>query len=102
MRDGPHDLEPSPGGRRRVRIEVSGFVQGVFFRVSCAERARGLGVGGWVRNAGDGVEAEVEGTPDAVEAMIAWCRHGPSGARVTDVRVTSLDVAGDEGFRIRD
>ncbi len=91
----------TPGGRRRVRIEVSGLVQGVFFRVSCAERARGLGVSGWVRNAAGGVEAEVEGEPAAVDAMIAWCGHGPAGARVGQVRVTPIELAADEGFGIR-
>ena len=60
-----------------------GRVQGVFFRASCVERARALGLGGWVRNTLDGgVEAEFEGESDAVDAIVAWCAEGPPFARV--------------------
>jgi acylphosphatase len=86
---------------RRVRVVVSGRVQGVFFRVSCAERSRSLGVAGWVRNMPGGrVEAVFEGPEDAVDAMVTWCRSGPPGARVTGVELHELEPLGDEGFRI--
>ena len=53
--------------RVRVRVVVTGIVQGVWFRDSCREQARALHVGGYVRNRGDGaVEAEFEGPPAAV------------------------------------
>ena len=76
--------------RRRVRVIVRGRVQGVFFRDSCREQARALGVGGWVRNRGDGssVEAVFEGRPEVVGRMIAWCHHGPPRAVVESVDVT--------------
>jgi acylphosphatase len=32
------------------------------------------------------VEAVVQGNPEAVERIIAWARHGPPGARVTEIR----------------
>jgi acylphosphatase len=38
----------------RARIFVSGRVQGVFFRSHTAEKARELGITGWVRNLNDG------------------------------------------------
>lgn len=86
---------------RRVRVVVSGRVQGVFFRVSCAERARSLGISGWVRNMPDGgVEAVFEGPDDAVGAMVAWCRTGPPGARVAGLELSELEPVGDDGFRI--
>ncbi|MGE5227442.1 MAG: acylphosphatase [Planctomycetaceae bacterium] len=86
---------------RRVHVRISGRVQGVFFRASCAEEARSRGLAGWVRNAGDGaVEAEFEGSDDQVGAMLAWCRRGPPSARVADVEATDVDPRGDEGFRI--
>jgi len=69
-------------------LRVSGRVQGVGFRYYAIKTARELGVTGWVRNRYDGsVEAMVHGTPEAVEAMIAWARRGPPGAVVTDVRI---------------
>jgi acylphosphatase len=59
------------------------------------------GVGGWVRNAPDGsVEAVFEGEDAAVEAMTAWCRHGPPQARVDAVDVVSEAPEGLSGFVI--
>jgi acylphosphatase len=74
---------------RRVRVIVSGRVQGVFFRVKCAEMAGELGLAGTVRNLGDGrVQAYFQGEGPAVEAALDWCRKGPSMAVVTTVEVT--------------
>ncbi len=87
---------------RRVNVIVSGRVQGVFFRASCVERARALGLDGWVRNTPDGrVEAEFEGQDSAVEAAVAWSREGPPGARVTGVEVTESPIVGEQGFHAR-
>ena len=86
----------------RVRVVVTGLVQGVFFRDGCQERARAEGVGGWVRNRSDGaVEAEFEGPAAAVERIVAWCREGPRRSRVDDVEVTTLEILGDRRFRVR-
>lgn len=85
--------------RRRVR--VLGRVQGVFFRYECSRQAEARGVAGWVRNRHDGtVEAVFEGQEAAVEAMVAWTGHGPSGARVERVDQTQERVEGLTGFRI--
>ena len=68
------------------QIRVSGRVQGVGYRISLQHEARKHGVSGWVRNRRDGtVEAVLQGSPEAVDAVIAWARQGPPGARVTDV-----------------
>jgi acylphosphatase len=84
------------------RVLVAGRVQGVFFRDSCARRARAEGVAGWVRNRPDGrVEAWFEGRPHAVENLLAWCRQGPSHARVTSVEVAAERPAGLREFRIQ-
>ena len=86
---------------RRARVKISGRVQGVFFRASCADQAQGSGISGWVRNASAGiVEAVFEGEESGVEAMIAWCRKGPPHARVDDVEVTEEAPIGAEGFHI--
>jgi acylphosphatase len=89
------------GGIRRVRVVVSGGVQGVFFRADCASRARALGLAGFVRNLPDGrVEAAFEGDSEAVERMVDWCRDGPSMARVDHVAVTEESPAGQSEFDI--
>jgi acylphosphatase len=92
-------MEPSVV--RRVRVVVSGRVQGVFYRAECASHARALGLGGFVRNAPDGrVEAAFEGDPIAVERMIHWCAEGPPLARVEAVEVQDEPPEGDRDFRV--
>lgn len=88
---------------RRVRVLIEGRVQGVFFRASCRRRADELGLGGWVGNRADGaVEAVVEGPPDAVQAILDWCREGPPHARVDAIEVQEERPTGDgPPFRIR-
>jgi len=59
----------------RAHVTVSGFVQGVAFRVATRDRARSRGVAGWARNRPDGaVEAVFEGPPEAVESLVEFCR----------------------------
>lgn len=77
-----------------ARVYVSGRVQGVGFRAATQAAARRLGLGGWVRNLPDGrVEAWFVGPREAVDRMIAWCRRGPSRARVARVEVEWQEAA---------
>jgi acylphosphatase len=81
---------------------VSGRVQGVWFRGSCQEQARALGVGGWARNLADGrVEAVFDGPSAAVERMVDWCRHGPRHAEVNRVETFEESPTGEPGFHVR-
>jgi acylphosphatase len=83
-------------------VIIHGHVQGVFFREETRRRASSRGVAGWVRNLPDGaVEAVLEGEPDEVEAMLAYCREGPRGARVDRVEVEEQEPQGLSGFEIR-
>jgi acylphosphatase len=84
-------------------IHVSGRVQGVAFRWTTQRRAEQLGLVGWVRNLSDGrVESWIQGSPDAVDEMLAWLATGPPPARVDDRDVRSVDVEDSlEGFSIR-
>ena len=88
---------------RRVKLRVTGRVQGVYYRASTRDRARELGLVGWVRNTSDGaVEIEAQGPPEAVEALIEWCRRGPPAARVIDVARESIAASdGDSEFVVR-
>ncbi len=86
----------------RRRVVVRGEVQGVFFRDGLREEAGRRGIGGWVRNAADGsVEAELEGRPGDVDALVAWCREGSPPARVDDVQVEEHEPTGEDGFEVR-
>jgi acylphosphatase len=86
---------------KRALVVVRGSVQGVFFRAETHDRARSLGIAGWVRNAPDGtVEATFEGDEEKVKSMVEWCRRGPPGARVDDIEVTWVEPEGADGFSI--
>jgi len=83
-------------------VWVSGRVQGVWFRESCREVAERACVAGWVRNLWDGrVEVWLEGDAGAVDEVVAWCRTGPSRARVTGVEVIEDEPVGRVGFSVR-
>ena len=72
-----------------ARVFVSGRVQGVFFRYSCAREARAARLRGAVRNLSDGrVEAVFQGPKSDVERLISWCHEGPPAAKVADVTVS--------------
>jgi len=87
---------------KRVHVVVSGRVQGVWFRQSCAEQARAAGLGGWVRNLPDGrVEAALEGEQGAVDGLLAWMADGPPLAVVRNVDVTDEAPLGERDFDIR-
>ena len=84
-----------------MHVFVSGDVQGVGFRWYCREQAMGRDLRGWVKNLPDRqVEAVFEGASDAVDALVEWCRHGPTGARVEGVEVKDESPKGEQGFRI--
>ena len=86
----------------RRRLLVHGRVQGVFYRDSTREAAENEGVGGWAANRDDGaVEVVLEGPPDAVEAVIGFCRMGPMSADVNSVDVTEEEPEGLLGFQTR-
>lgn len=86
----------------RARAVIRGRVQGVFFRAETRDRARSLGLSGWVRNAPDGtVEAVFQGDRDRIESMLGWCRHGPALAQVDEVQIEWLEPTAEEGFAAR-
>ena len=86
----------------RVRLTISGEVQGVGFRFAARQQAHALRLSGWVRNTRMGtVEAEVEGPEDAVRSFVQWAHIGPSGAQVESVSAEDSPLLGETGFRIR-
>jgi acylphosphatase len=89
--------------KTRAHVFVGGKVQGVFFRQKTKQQAQILGVTGWVRNLPDGrVESVFEGEEQAVKALVEYCHHGPSYARVENVDVTWEDYRGEfSDFKMR-
>jgi acylphosphatase len=82
-------------------VIVHGRVQGVTFRGSTEARALAAGVAGFVRNRSDGsVEAVFEGDPEAVAALVEFCRRGPRHALVSRIESYEEPPQGLEGFRV--
>jgi len=82
------------------RLVISGRVQGVGFREWMVEKARELGLSGWVRNRLDGsVEALVAGDIAAVEELLRLCRRGPRMAEVVSIEEDMADPPEHFGFR---
>ena len=89
--------------KARAHVWVEGYVQGVFFRYETSKVAKSLNVNGWVRNLPDNrVEAVFEGDKEKVEAMVDFCRRGPPGAHVEEVKVAWEQYEGEfSDFGIR-
>ncbi len=80
---------------KRAHVFVTGRVQGVFFRAHTRTAALRFQVTGWVRNLPDGrVEAVFEGPASKVDAMVDWCRQGPSHAVVEHLEATEEPYTG--------
>jgi acylphosphatase len=89
--------------QERAHVYVSGDVQGVFYRDSTRQKARQLGLSGWVKNLPDGrVEALFEGPSEKIREMVRWCEQGSPHAAVENVDV-EFDSAREDlsGFEVR-
>ncbi len=76
---------------RKVKILVSGRVQGVYFRLFTQNKAKHFAIKGSAKNLPDGrVEIIAEAENMAIEKFIKWCHKGPITARVDHVEVSEL------------
>jgi hydrogenase maturation protein HypF len=91
------------GGRaRRVRLRITGVVQGVGFRPFTHNLAERLGLGGSVRNTTAGVEIEAEGSDAAIDSFLRAVSQGPAMARVERVEVLDVPARGNSRFRVEE
>ncbi len=88
---------------KRIRVYISGVVQGVFFRAATRRAATDLNLTGWVRNMEDGrVEAVFEGDDEQIDKMLSWCKIGPPAARVENIAAAEEHYTGGfHGFSIK-
>ncbi len=86
----------------RLRLTISGIVQGVGFRPFLHRLANRLELGGWVRNTAGGVELELEGSKDALETFQKALRDSPPPlAVIEEIRCEALEKPrGDTTFSI--
>ncbi len=82
-------------------MRVHGVVQGVGFRPFVHRLATDVHVDGFVGNDTDGVFAEVEGDPRALDELLRRVRdEAPALARVEVIEWDEIPTAGTAGFRI--
>ena len=88
---------------QRVRLVVVGIVQGVGFRPFIHRLVTEYGLNGWIRNESYGVELELEGESDAIEAFVAHLKARPPRLAVIEaLRVESCGALKNyQGFAIR-
>lgn len=81
---------------KRVRLIISGYVQGIGFRAWVRKGARQLGVTGWVKNREDeAVEVVAEGNNYALTQLVNLCHTGPPAASVSRVDETKEQYTGE-------
>ncbi|HUR22005.1 MAG TPA: acylphosphatase [Vicinamibacterales bacterium] len=73
-----------------LHVRVTGVVQGVGFRWFVRERARRLGLAGWVRNLPDGsLEVLASGEQGQIDLLMGELHKGPPGAVVDRIHQES-------------
>lgn len=77
------------------RLAVRGLVQGVGFRPWVWQQATSLGLVGWVRNTGFGVEIDLHGATHLLDTLQARLWQAPPPARVEQVEVIALKTGDD-------
>ncbi|MFK7771070.1 MAG: acylphosphatase [Saprospiraceae bacterium] len=84
-----------------VQIQVSGKVQGVWFRASTQRKANELNIKGIVKNLSNGdVYIEAEGEENILEDFVKWCHQGSDHSRVDNVTTSELKSKSFEDFKI--
>lgn len=84
-----------------ARLQVTGVVQGVGFRPFIFNLASRFGLAGWVRNTSAGVEIEVDGPPELLEAFARSVRDdAPPLSRIDQLSVAYGPPRGHAGFEI--
>lgn len=82
-------------------IQITGKVQGVYFRASTKAVANQLGVKGIVKNRIDGsVYIEAEGDNISIDEFINFCKEGPAGAVVENINIAETTAKEYQNFEI--
>ncbi len=83
-------------------IEVTGRVQGVFYRHLAKKKAEELDIKGFVRNEkGGSVFIEAEGKNENLEKFTDWCRKGPDLANVENIKINQRELKKYKSFEIK-
>ena len=87
---------------QRLRLSITGLVQGVGFRPFVYSLARSLNLTGWVQNTPQGVVIEIEGCLESLQAFQQrLTTEKPVHAWLQHIEVTTVACQGDSPFDIR-
>lgn len=88
--------------KTRYTITFSGAVQGVGFRYTAVNVAKGYDVAGWVRNEPDGtVQCVSEGEPTELDKFLASIKQAMQ-SNIRDARIETSTATGEfTGFHVR-
>jgi hydrogenase maturation protein HypF len=89
------------GAAERIRVRLTGAVQGVGMRPFVHRLAQDCGLSGFVRNGADGVTIEVEG-PRIADFLARLSAEAPPLATIDAIGIDTLPPSGDTGFTIRE
>ncbi len=85
---------------RFANVHITGIVQGVGFRPFVYQLAMKNGLTGWVCNTSAGVDIEIEGPADDLEAFLQGLQNPPPLARIDSLEVQNGDPRGFQIFDI--
>lgn len=72
----------------KIRVMISGNVQGVFFRISTQDKAKELELTGWVKNIfNNAVEILAEGDREKLSLFTGWLQLGPPNATIDKISI---------------
>jgi acylphosphatase len=95
-------VKDSRMNKKHFDVKVGGHVQGVFYRASAIEKARELGLSGFIRNENDGsVYIEAEGSAEDLLRFVEWTKIGPPRAKVQSCEVKEGPLKNFSGFEIQ-
>jgi acylphosphatase len=80
-------------------IRISGQLGGTLFRQEARQKGEKLGLTGHAQIEPNGdLRIDAEGEPDVLEDYVDWCKTGPEGTEVQQVRVSEGTVQGFDRF----
>ena len=82
---------------KKLRLLLTGKVQGVFFRDFAKQNANKLGIYGYAKNLKKGgLEIVARGEERKLEEFIRLCKSGPMFAKVENIEREELEIEPDE------
>lgn len=102
MQAGGRPEQPGTTLQRR-NIRIRGQVQGVGFRPFVYRLAHQFKLSGWVRNTSSGVELEIQGATNQIDALLAALQADlPPQASITGIEIVSKALCPEQEFAILD